>query len=309
MGSFADDMNLWSKSIQKPRSIKKKKIQMGRIIQEMKEFQHWTRKWKLVLNPDKCYYTLLYKSLNNNLCKEFIKVDKNGNASLREKYCIKLLNNKNLNEEVKLKHKTNKKYLGIPIDNKLSYESHYNKVKQSFGATLANIIKLNNNRNKKLCKKATLAIFNAKAISKFNYGAILTINNDKKIKELNKIQNKYIAVATHRKRGTPGILLNHISNQKPLKELMRFELLKQYARVMHAPPGHPLQKVKILYDKLSETENGRKWKSLSISRIMKEGFDAKNHLSINKAITKIPTDYYKAPQTFTHVPNESIEKF
>ena len=74
MGSFADDINFWLNKLTGNVTVKKKRRQLKLLQNELTHFQDWTRKWRLVLNPSKCFYTLLYKNTKSKLFNEFIKL-------------------------------------------------------------------------------------------------------------------------------------------------------------------------------------------------------------------------------------------
>ena len=154
-----------------------------------------------------------------------------------------------------------------------------------------------------------MAIFNAKARSKMNYGATIALNHSDKIKELNIIQNKFIAVSTHRKKGTPTFILQSITKQDDINTVVEFELLKQYARIMHAPTGHPLIKLRNKYNNIINntnwSKNTKRWKNTAIHRIMQLGRKTPE-LSINKANTHITPQHYKSPELFLIVPHPHI---
>ena len=214
IGLFADDAALWTYPANKD-PIRYQMLQQGLDI-----FEDWCRLWKLLLNPTKC------KSLTITCTKE---------TKIHETWRYRITGNE-------LTRLTTFKYLGLYVDQRLSFDEHMVEVKSRLSALLNRLAFLKKTGTH-LKPSAILSLYKSKGRSSIEYGALHYFYKDTK-NTMQTMQNKFLRFALCAKRSTPIDLLERLTDLEPVAQRIEHLQCRHWLRTLYAPNGHPLHTAK-----------------------------------------------------------------
>ena len=168
LGVFADDTAFWTKPQYEFRSSKV-------FQEELDHLEQWCRRWKLVLNPTKTEQLKFVGRKQKSLSSVGDWSLTVGGQPVRR---VKVM-----------------KYLGVVLDEKLQFEEHARKVENALKAQLCALYKLTTNFGS--VNPVTLVqLYKLQSRPVWEYGAEFYLNTKSKVERLQRLQNKFIRLAT-----------------------------------------------------------------------------------------------------------------
>ena len=211
IGLFADDTAIWTIPAQKDW-IRVKKLQRA-----LTDFNDWCCFWKLKLNPKKC------KSLRITKCAE---------DAYEQRWRYKL-------PQRELERVSEFKYLGLEIDQNLSFNLHMDKIAARLESLLNRLFFI-----KKvgihLDPRAVLCIYKTKGRSSIEYGAMHYFHKDTDHR-MQRLQNRFLRFATGAKNTTPIDIMERLTKLEPLKQRIETLQCRHWLRTLFSPDQHPLR--------------------------------------------------------------------
>ena len=165
------------------------------VNNELSKLSNWLTANKLTLNVDKSNFLIFKpKNASNNLSQ--IKLEINGEL---------------------LKEKTESKYLGITIDNKLTFSKHISDIHKKIVKGNCLLAKLRHYLPKKLLKN----IYGAHVQPFLNYGILVwSMASNTNINQLSELQDKSLRILNFKRKDTEAIPLYNESKILPLNSLI-----------------------------------------------------------------------------------------
>jgi len=164
---FADDLCLWT--IHSSPIVLSLRLQVAAI-----HLSRWSNRWRMKLNPTKCSVVVFKKKQN------------------KVKYDVPRVNV--IIDGTAIENKPSEKFLGLTLDNQLTWNDHFDNVNKACHHRLRTIQNLR--WNKVISKDMAVTLYNSMMYSKIEYGQPAWSNRNKTIqKKLQVIQNDALRTA------------------------------------------------------------------------------------------------------------------
>ena len=202
LSQFADDTAIWSCAYTRAFAIKK-------LQKSLNQLESWCRRWRVKLNGEKS--NLIFISRNR-------KDDD-------ENYALHLFND--IIRPVK-----NAKFLGIEIDNLLSFSKHFDSI-QSRSSKRLNVLRVLARHGVEPKILLTLYKTYVRPITDYGSAAFLAISGTQ-LERLNRIQNEAIRISLR----LPTYIRSSLLHEYASMELIRDRLLKMNSVLINRMKSH-----------------------------------------------------------------------
>ena len=190
---FADDTNIFNFGKDLPTMINNTNI-------ELEKLSNWLRANKLMVNTSKTNYCLFHPSKRK---------------SFNDSYIVRMGDELRQSDDIK--------YLGIKLDNNLTWENHVHKVKSDIIKYTSMFSKLRHF----IPKPCLMSLYDSLVLSKISYAfEVYGLTSQKYIKDLQVLQNRILRILHFKDNRYSTNAIHKESNILKLTDLYEFKIIK-----------------------------------------------------------------------------------